>query len=176
MNEAFFFSTELILKWIQPPSFAIPHCPVVEMLHCSSHFSTPGKSTSYPPSQCELTLYPSGLLWTIFASSVSFVVLFLQCTLSFDSIAKVIILCLSFIGSLSTFLLSGPPQGRIIQSLEVTSQTVEMSAPHLLNKINKYKIHTLTVGVKLHFLTGFKLLTVCCKKLKQDCALYHCFT
>lgn len=109
MNEAFFFPTELILKWIQPPSFAIPHCPVVEMLHCSSHFSTPGKSTSYPPSQCELTLYPSGLLWTIFASSVSFVVLFLQCTLSFDSIAKVIILCLSFIGSLSTFLLSGPP-------------------------------------------------------------------
>ena len=166
------FSTNFIFKWMQSPSFAIPRCPV--LLHCSYCFSPPGKSISYPPCQHELTLYLSGLLWTIFVSPVSFVVLFLQYTLSFDSIASMIILCLSFTCSMSIFLLSGPPWGRITDSGGDKSDSWNVSTASAKEK--KCGIHTLTVGVKLHFLTGFGLLTVCCKKWKQNCALYCCFT
>lgn len=127
---------------------------------------------SYLPCQHELMLYPSGSLWAIFASRISFVVLFLQYKLSFNLIARVIMLFTFYWFYVSFFFLPGSPLGRFAYSLEVTSQTVEMSAQHLIKKILKYRIHTLTVEVKLNFLTGCGLLKACTKKM----ALCHHFT
>lgn len=52
------------------------------------------------------------------------------------------------------FLLPGSPLRRIIHSLEVTSQTVEKPAQHLIKKFIKYRTHTLSLEVKLIFITG----------------------
>lgn len=47
-------------------------------------------------------------------------------------------------------------------------QVRQLKCQHSICWRNKYRIHTLTVGVKLHFLTGFGLLMVCCKKIKAE--------
>lgn len=63
-------------------------------LHYSSLITSPGHSISYPPHQWKLSLYPSGLSWSNLGLSVSFVVLFYLCALSFASYIWVIIPCL----------------------------------------------------------------------------------